>query len=84
MLPYLYFKEWFLMEKVETTKAVKETKAEKTILIVVPIDEKDPANFVPVCINGKITQVMRGTEVEVPMEVYNILKRSGYLGIKVK
>jgi hypothetical protein len=72
------------MEKVETTKAVKETKAEKTIMIVVPIDEKDPANFVPVCINGKITQVMRGTEVEVPMEVYNILKRSGYLGIKVK
>jgi hypothetical protein len=72
------------MEKVETTKAVKEPKAEKTIMIVVPIDEKDPANFVPVCINGKITQIMRGTEVEVPMEIYNILKRSGYLGIKVK
>ena len=53
-------------------------------MIVVPIDEKDPDNYVSVCINGKITQIMKGTEVEVPMEIYNILKRSGYLGIKVK
>ena len=72
------------MEKVETTKAVKETKEKETIMIVVPIDEKDPDNYVSVCINGKITQIMKGTEVEVPMEIYNILKRSGYLGIKVK
>lgn len=71
------------MEK-ETTKVVKETKEKETIMIVVPIDEKDPDNYVSVCINGKITQIMKGTEVEVPMEIYNILKRSGYLGIKVK
>jgi hypothetical protein len=71
------------MEK-ETTKTVKETKEKETIMIVVPIDEKDPDNYVSVCINGKITQIMKGTEVEVPMEIYNILKRSGYLGIKVK
>ena len=71
------------MEK-ETTKVVKETNQKETIMIVVPIDEKDPDNYVSVCINGKITQIMKGTEVEVPMEIYNILKRSGYLGIKVK
>ena len=71
------------MEK-ETTKVVKETKEKETIMIVVPIDEKDPDNYVSVCINGKIKQIMKGTEVEVPMEIYNILKRSGYLGIKVK
>ena len=71
------------MEKVETKKEVKETKiATKTIII--PIDEKDPDNYVPVCINGKIYQIMKGEEIEVPEEVYNVLKRSGYLGIKVK
>lgn len=73
------------MEKVETKKEIKETKAaEKTKTIIIPVDEKDPDNFVPVCINGNIWQVKKGEEVEVPEEVYNILKRSGYLGIKVK
>lgn len=73
------------MEKVETKKEIKETKVtEKTKTIIIPVDEKDPDNFVPVCINGNIWQVKKGEEVEVPEEVYNILKRSGYLGIKVK
>lgn len=63
----------------------KVTKAElKTKTVVIPIDEKDPANFVTVCINGNISKVKKGEEVDVPEEVYNILKRSGYLGIKVK
>lgn len=73
------------MEKVETTKAVKETKAtEKVKTVIIPVNEKDPDNYVPVCINGNIFQVKKGEEVDVPEEVYNILKRSGYLGIKVK
>ncbi len=73
------------MEKVETTKAVKETKAtEKLKTVIIPVNEKDPDNYVPVCINGNIFQVKKGEEVDVPEEVYNILKRSGYLGIKVK
>ena len=73
------------MEKVETTKTVKETKAtEKVKTVIIPVNEKDPDNYVPVCINGKIFQVKKGEEVDVPEEVYNILKRSGYLGIKVK
>ena len=54
-----------------------------TASIIIPIDEKDPDNYVPVCINGVITQIKKGEEVEVPEEIYNILKRSGYLGIKV-
>ena len=62
----------------------KVTKAEvKTKTVIIPIDEKDPDNYVPVCINGVITQIKKGEEVEVPEEIYNILKRSGYLGIKV-
>ena len=65
-------------------KKVTEKAAEKTKTIIIPIDERDPDNYVPVCINGKIYQVKKGEEVEVPEEVYNILKRSGYLGIKVK
>ena len=62
----------------------KVTKAEvKTKTVIIPIDEKDPDNYIPVCINGVITQIKKGEEVEVPEEIYNILKRSGYLGIKV-
>ena len=67
------------MEKLET-KTIKE----KMKTVIIPVDKKDPDNYIPVCINGKIYQVMKGEEVEVPEEVYNILKRSGYLGIKVK
>ena len=62
----------------------KVTKAEVKKTIIVPIDERDPDNFVTVCINGNVTQIKKGEEVEVAEEVYNILKRSGYLGIKVK
>lgn len=64
------------MEKVEK-------KVEKMRTVIIPISEKDPDNYVTVCINGNITQVKKGEEVEVPEEVYNILKRSGYLGMKI-
>lgn len=64
------------MEKVEK-------KVEKMKNVIIPISEKDPDNYVTVCINGNITQVKKGEEVEVPAEVYNILKRSGYLGMKI-
>ena len=70
-------------EKKENKKATEKT-VEKKKTIVIAVDERDPDNYVPVCINGKIFQVKKGEEVEVPEEVYNILKRSGYLGIKVK
>lgn len=63
----------------------KATKAEvKKKTVIIPIDEKDPDNYVTVCINGSVSQIKKGEEVDVPEEVYNILKRSGYLGIKVK
>lgn len=63
----------------------KVTKAEvKTKTVIIPIDEKDPDNFVTVCINGNVSQIKKGEEVEVAEEVYNILKRSGYLGMKVR
>ena len=72
------------METMET-KATKVTKVtEKTRTVIIPTDKKDPDNYVPVCINGNIWQVKKGEEVDVPEEVYEILKRSGYLGIKVK
>lgn len=64
------------MEKVEK-------KVEKMKNVIIPISEKDPDNYVTVCINGNISQIKKGEEVEVPEEVYNILKRSGYLGMKI-
>lgn len=64
------------MEKVEK-------KVEKMRTVIIPISDKDPDNNVPVQINGFITQVKKGEEVEVSEEIYNILKRSGYLGMKI-
>lgn len=62
----------------------KVTKTEVKKTVIIPIDEKDPDNFVTVCINGNVSQIKKGEEVEVAEEVYNILKRSGYLGMKVR
>ena len=36
-------------------------------------------NYVPVCINGNITQIMRGETVEVSPAVYKLLEEAGYL-----
>jgi hypothetical protein len=36
-------------------------------------------NYVPVCINGNITQIMRGETVEVSPAVYKLLEEGGYL-----
>ena len=63
------------MEKLETKK---ETKMKN---VIVPISERDPDTFVTVCINGNVTQIKKGEEVEVNSEIYKILKRSGYLGM---
>ena len=62
----------------------KVTKTDVNKTVIIPIDEKDPDNFVTVCINGNVSQIKKGEEVEVAEEVYNILKRSGYLGMKVR
>ena len=61
----------------------KVTKAEVKKTVIIPVDDRDPDNFVTVCINGYVTHIKKGEEVEVAEEVYNILKRSGYLGIKI-
>ena len=44
------------------TKATKEKKVAKKSLII-PINDKDPDTYVPVVINGKITQIKKGEEV---------------------
>mgnify|MGYP003295295190 CR=1 FL=1 len=44
------------MEKVEK-------KVEKMKSVIIPISEKDPDNYVTVCINGNITQVKKGEEI---------------------
>lgn len=70
-------------ETTENTAVNKKTAtkvAKKTI--VIPATEGDKDTFVPVCINGNITQIQKGVEVEVENEVYELLKRGGYLGIK--
>ena len=64
--------------KVET-KAAKKT--EKKVKVRIPRDQlNDTDSFVPVVINGKITQIKRGEDVEVSEEIARILRDSGYLG----
>lgn len=53
---------------------------EEKVKITIP---QDPLNkndaYVPVAINGNITQIMRGKEVEVSKEIARILKEAGYI-----
>ncbi len=67
-------------ETIETTAT--EIVATKTKMVVIPVTDNDKDTYVPVTINGNTCQVQKGVEVEVPEEVYNLLKRGGYLGIK--
>ena len=53
---------------------------EVKVKVRLPKAKTDKAeNFVPVCINGYVYQVMRGVSVEVPETVAKILEESGYL-----
>ena len=52
---------------------------EKKVQIRIPKREETEMNFVPVCINGKITQIKRGETVEVSEAIANILVEAGYL-----
>ena len=67
-------------ENTKTEKKAATKVAKKTI--VVPTTDGDVDTYVTVCINGNITQIKKGEEVEVENEVYELLKRGGYLGIK--
>lgn len=67
-------------ENTKTEKKAATKVAKKTI--VVPTTDGDVDTYVTVCINGNITQIKKGEEVEVDNEVYELLKRGGYLGIK--
>jgi hypothetical protein len=61
------------------TKTAK--KAEKKVKVRIPKDSLNTTDtFVPVTINGKITQIKRGEDVEVSEEIARILRDSGYLG----
>ena len=57
-----------------------EGKKEKKVTVRLPKNKDAKGmNFVPVCINGVITQVMRGETVEVSESVYLLLEEGGYL-----
>ena len=65
----------------ENKKEIKnEEKKVKMVKVTIPKDQLNDENtFGPVSINGKILQIKRGVEVEVPQEVKNILKEAGYI-----
>ena len=52
---------------------------EKRVQIRIPKrEDESEMNFVPVCINGTITQIKRGETVEVSETIANILTEAGY------
>ena len=59
------------------TKNISKEKKEKITIPKDQINSKD--SFVPVCLNGKIYQINRGTPVEVPIEIAEILREAGYI-----
>ncbi len=57
-----------------------EEKKEKKVTVRLPKSKDEKGlNFVPVCINGKCTQVIKGVAVEVSQQVYDLLETAGYL-----
>lgn len=64
----------------KNTNVDSKTKVEKKVKIIIPHDPLNPKDsFVPVGINGKITQINRGVEVEVLEEIARILREAGYI-----
>lgn len=58
----------------------KLEKKDKKVEVRIPKGKNDTGmNFVPVCINGKITKIKRGEKVMVSPLVAKILEESGYL-----
>lgn len=61
-----------------------ETKVKK-VKVIIPEDPLNKNNVdVTVQINGKITQIPRGIEVEVDENIKFVLEEAGYLGKKKK
>lgn len=58
---------------------VKENKEKKVTVRLPKNKDGIGLNYVPVCINGNITQIMRGETVEVSPAVYKLLEEGGYL-----
>lgn len=58
----------------------EQVTQEKKVQIRLPKNKNgEGLNFVPVCINGKITQIMRGETVEVSENIAKVLEEAGYL-----
>ena len=65
----------------KVTKSIKElldAEPKVKVRLLPPKDKRDD-NFVPVCINGYIYQVMKGGSVEVPKPVADLLEEGGYI-----
>lgn len=64
----------------EAKKVGEKLSKQKKIAIMIPKDLRNPKEtHVPVTISGYTYQIARGESVEVPVEVYNILKEAKYI-----
>ena len=67
-----------LEQHVLTTKEALDRQPKRRVKLRVETDPKKP-NYETVQINGYTYQIMKGPEVMVPEEVYNILERAGII-----
>lgn len=63
--------------KEEAPKKAKAPKKDEKVTIMVPLIDGEEQE-ITVGINGKFTKIRRGVEVEVPVNVANVIKRSNY------
>lgn len=67
--------------EIEVTKKGKKgaaptAKVDREFYTIVIEEEENQLNYVPVGVNGKVYQIMRGVEVEVPRAVLSVLEKS--------
>lgn len=67
--------EEFLNEE----KVNKKSKSNKVTIKIPLSDMNKKDTFVNVCVNGKVTQIKRGVEVEVDTQIKKILERAKYI-----
>lgn len=63
------------LDGVEQITALPVEPAEKQYRLIIE-EEENALNYVPVGVNGKVYQIMRGVEVIVPKSVLNVLEQA--------
>ncbi len=65
-----------LSEDEAPAKSLKSKKESRKMYTIFVDEEENQPNFITVGVNGKVFQIMRGVDVDVPEEVIEVLKNA--------